>query len=103
MKTPQELEREIQATKANAARLESELSSIRNNCPHQWGEVQPDHIVREGYTDPGDPPGTMGVDWRGPVYVPAETIHRWRRVCQKCGKIEHTSKTTKQVSETPKF
>ncbi len=81
-----------------------QLKSQQANCPHQWGEVIADHIYNEAYTIPGDPPGTMGIDWRGPCYVPAETIERWKRVCKICGKIEYTSqKEQVRVEYEPVF
>lgn len=91
-----ELERKLQEKK-NA------LAHVERTCAHKWGETQPDHIYREGYMDPGDPPGTMGIDWRGPVYVPSKTTYRWKRVCFLCGKTEHTSQTTKEVTLKPSF
>ena len=45
----------------------------------------------------------MGVDRRGPVEVPASTELRWKRICGKCAKVEHTIKTTEEIIKTPKF
>lgn len=76
-------------------RLRNQISSLesqQNNCRHQWGETVADHIYEKAYTIPGDVPGTMGIDWRGPVWVPAKTIERWKRVCKLCGKIEYTNR-----------
>jgi len=72
------------------------LAALYRRCSHQWGDIIYDPIYHEAYTSPGDPPGTMGVDWRGPTHVPAQTIKRWRRVCKLCGKVEETQRTTKQ-------
>lgn len=79
------------------------LEKTETECQHRWGQTEPDHIYRAAYTIPGDAPGTMGVDWRGPVHVAPETANRWKRVCCLCGKIEHTSKTTQQVKHVPEF
>ena len=38
-----------------------------------------------------------------PIHVPAETEYRWKRLCKKCAKMEHTKETTQQVNYTPKF
>lgn len=93
---------------AGNARLEYEKASARltsavRNCVHQWGKVEAAHIYTPGYTIPGDPPGTMGVDWRGPVDVPSKTEYRWKRVCSICGEIQYTSSTEDEVIKHPKF
>jgi len=90
------LRREANAAKAAVERMEG-------NCPHEFGPIQYDPIVKDGYTDPGDVPGTMGIDWRGPVDVPRKETKRWSRVCRLCGKVEYTTKTEKHVTETPRF
>lgn len=92
----EELERRLKAKR-------DALTHAERICQHQWSEPQPDHIYREGYTDPGDTPGTMGVDFRGPCYIPPQTTKRWKRTCALCGKIEHTSQVTKIVTERPTF
>lgn len=79
------------------------LAEIERGCRHDWSDVIPAHIHHEGYTCPGDPPGTMGVDWRGPVHVPASTEYRWKRTCKLCGKVEYTSRTEDHVTKVPKF
>lgn len=79
------------------------LSRIERTCQHQWGEPVADHIYRAGYTDPGDVPGTMGVDFRGPCYIAPQTTKRWKRTCSRCGKIEHTMKIAQEVREYPSF
>jgi hypothetical protein len=91
-----ELERQL-ASKRQA------LASKEANCQHNWSDVKPAHIYHEGYTCPGDEPGTMGVDWRGPVYVPPRTEKRWERSCRNCGKVQYTSEATEQVTYSPKF
>lgn len=81
-------------------RLVAELESVRAaiqskevRCQHDWTNPVYDPIRHEAYTSPGDPPGTMGVDWRGPVHVPASTEKRWKRECRKCGKVEFTTRS----------
>ena len=99
----QRLNQEIEADAEALKRKKEALSRIDRECQHVWGETIPDHIYHKAYTIPGDPPGTMGVDWRGDCHVPAKTEKRWKRVCKKCGKVEHTSRTTKKEVETPRF
>lgn len=82
---------------------EGALQRLEETCVHQWGPVEAAHVYHEARTIPGDPPGTMGVDWRGPCYVPASTDMRWKRTCRECGKVEYTSQTTQHVTETPRF
>ena len=47
----------------------------------------------------------MGVDWRGPMDVPAETIDRWRRECGECGLVQYTQqvKEEREVRRKPKW
>jgi hypothetical protein len=79
------------------------LHNLEQSCPHDWQESEycPEYI--SAYTIPGDPPGTMGVDWRGPCDVPAQTIKRWKRVCRLCGKEEITKRTKTLFHEEPQF
>jgi hypothetical protein len=102
--------REVDAIREEIKRTEKKLSDkqrvlaeIERGCHHDWGNVVPDHIYHEAYTCPGDPPGTMGVDWRGPVHVPSRTEHRWKRTCRLCGKVEYTSRTKDKVEKIPVF
>ena len=78
------------------------LSTIVSTCQHQYGKPIYDPVHTEAYTIPGDPPGTMGVDWRGPVHVPAKTEEKWKRICELCGHIQYTEKT-KPVANEPDF
>ena len=73
------------------------------NCEHNWSDPVYDPIVREGYEHPGDPPGTMGVDWRGPTWVPREEKPRWKRVCSKCKLEQETRSTRNDVKKVPVF
>jgi len=79
------------------------LRQLERDCQHQWSDPVycPEYIP--AYTIPGDPPGTMGVDWRGPVDVPAKTIKRWSRQCQLCGKKEVTENVKKDYTQKPRF
>lgn len=90
------LERELASSKATLSRLEFA-------CSHAFGSPVSDPIIRRGYTEPGDAPGTMGIDWRPSFYVPEQRTPRWTRTCSLCGKVEETRETTKTVSETPRF
>ena len=55
----------IETTDRNLSGLKRDLAAIQNSCNHDWSPVKSDPIIREAYDIPGDPPGTMGVDWRG--------------------------------------
>ncbi len=85
-------------------RTKSKLAVIQNTCNHDWDEKYTP-VRTEAYTSPGDPPGTMGSDWRGPVHVPATSTKRWTRTCDKCGKEETTTSTLKKVEtkESPRW
>jgi hypothetical protein len=84
-------------------RAENKLNDAIHSCRHDWSSVVADHIYHPSYTIPGDPPGTMGIDWRGPTYVDAKTEKRWKRTCKTCGLVEYTSKVKEQVTEHPAF
>ncbi len=97
-----------QRTRITCLKLELDLEQQRlhdlvKNCNHVWGDTEADHIRTEGYTIPGDPPGTMGIDWRGPLYVKATETKRWKRTCKTCGVVQHTSATTLEKIERPHF
>lgn len=97
------LRTEINDLERALAAKRGELANTERVCRHDWGPTEPDHIYHEAYTIPGDEPGTCGVDWRGPCYVPAKTDYRWKRVCRTCGKVEHTTATDEHVTRTPRF
>lgn len=80
-----------------------ERNKIEKDCNHVWGDTKYVPIRHEGYHSPGDPEGTMGVDRQLPFDVPARTEHWWERVCDKCGKLERTDRTSDQVKKVPKF
>lgn len=106
----QTLRQEIEAVTKEIANLNrikegkiSRLHALEYQCGHSWGDPIPDHIYHEGYTCPGDAPGTMGVDFRGPCYVSPRTEKQWKRVCKKCGKVEYTKSIQTETVEKPKF
>lgn len=104
------MKKQIEQERQDIERLTQQLHAKRaavqeaeSRCHHEWGKTEAAHIYHEGYTCPGDPPGTMGIDWRGPVEVPPRTEYRWKRVCKHCGKVEYTTQTNEMVVKTPKF
>lgn len=99
----QQLVTDITAAERKLKSLQAQLEARRRDCRHTWGSVIYDPIVKEAYTIPGDPPGTMGVDWRGPCHVPREEKPRWRRECSTCGDVEYTFDTKEKVEKIPVF
>lgn len=93
----------VERLRQQLALAESQLSESVRNCRHEWSAGLPDHIYHEGYTIPGDPPGVGGVDHQFPRYVEPRTEKRWKRVCMKCGEIQHTSKIKTEIIEHPHF
>lgn len=100
----------VQALRVDISRLEEqlkrkqhELACAVRNCPHDWTPIEAAHIYHKGYTIEGDPPGTMGVDWRGPFYVEPKTEKRWKRTCRRCGEVEYTTKIKQEMTEHPTF
>lgn len=108
---------EIKETRAKLERSEDALAACQqsvndlrriltikeNQCPHQFGEPTADNIYHEAYTIPGDKPGTMGVDFRGPTHVPSKIDKRWKRICTLCDKVEHTTRTEATTTHKPIF
>jgi hypothetical protein len=97
------LKREIKASRDQLDQKEKELDQLYRTCNHQWGETvyAPEHI--EGYEIPGDEPGTMGVDFRGPVYVSPKTIRKWKRTCKICGLVQITERFSERETSVPVF
>jgi hypothetical protein len=84
-------------------RAKERLADAIRNCKHQWTEPVRDDIVLEGYHDPGDPVGTMGVDRRLPYDVPTQRTKRWSRKCVNCDEVQYTENVTQKMTEQPKF
>lgn len=99
------LQEEIDRKRRELADAESRLEQAERACNHQWGPSIDASIYHPSYTMPGDNPGTMGVDWRGPVHVPGRTEKRWKRVCATCGKEEMTTRQEEKTvtSVLPKW
>jgi hypothetical protein len=96
-----QLRKDITAAEAQLASLKERLAGVVRACKlqgHQWGPVKYEPIEHKAYRIPGDPPGTMGVDWRGPMDVPASTEKQWSRTCQRCDEKETTKRTKKQYA-----
>lgn len=83
--------------------LQSLLKQIQDKCKHEWTDPISDDLVVKAYTDPGDTPGTMGVDFRGPCYVPESRTKRWRRYCPLCDKTEFTQNIKVEKKDIPVF
>ena len=82
---------------------EKNLASLVTHCSHQFSPTVYDPIITQAFTDPGDPPGTMGVDWQGPMYVPEHVEKRWRRTCEYCGEVEYTKLIRQKIEELPQW
>jgi len=97
------LQNRIETLGCELQHLKLQLVEAIRDCPHKWTAPIAVHIYHKGYTIPGDPPGTMGVDWRGSCYVEPKTEKRWKRTCTVCGHIEYTFNVEQRVEEVPKF
>ena len=84
---------EIRKASLALRKLEQEAAQIAAQCEHEYAPHQYAPIVIPGYTIPADPPGTMGVDWRGEQHVSEQRIDEWVRVCKKCGYTDRTQQT----------
>ncbi len=100
-----ELRQQIEEADRKLRDLRENLTRREDTCFHSWSTPVADHIYHDAYTIPGDEPGTMGSDWRGPCYVEARTEKRWKRTCRVCGKVQTTGAVTTvtKVEETPRF
>jgi hypothetical protein len=97
------LEQEIKQLEADLRERQESLRGLQSRCPHVWGATKYTPEIHEGYQDPGDPVGTMGVDWRGPIWVPRQEIPRWSRRCSECGLVQQTERTTDKIEKVPAF
>lgn len=86
-------QRELSELQRRVNMLQSEITNIQGLCRHNWSKAIYQPIYTEGYTIPGDPPGTMGIDWRGPCYVPSSTKKVWMRKCKECNLEQKTERT----------
>ena len=95
----------VERTRLEFESAKRRLESYELNCKHDFGEPVYEPIYHKAYTVPGDAPGTMGVDWRGPCHVPASTDDRWKRECKECGLVEYTRQVIEEkiVKKRPNF
>lgn len=97
MATAKQLILDISRIESELTSLKSSLKRIQSVCTHEFGKVTYEPIIQNGYRMPGDAPGTMGIDWRGPVDVPRQETKQWKRVCTKCERVETTQRTKQQL------
>ena len=90
-----QLHAEITRLERDLTGAKGELAHMQRTCQHDWPTPTYDPIMKEGYRDPGDTQGTMGVDFRGPQWIPGSTTKRWRRTCPKCRLTQETQRTKK--------
>jgi hypothetical protein len=99
LKSIEQMRHEIATAESQLESLKSRLDHEVQACRvlrHKWGKTVYEPIERKGYQTQGDPPGTMGVDWQGPMYIPASTTKQWSRTCASCGHKEMTQRTCKE-------
>jgi hypothetical protein len=86
--------------------LYDELHRRERVCPHVWSEPKYTPIHHPAVSWEGDPPGTMGVDWRGPGSAPAYDEPMWEpmwtRTCKLCDMVSQPTRTEPGPSR-PKF
>jgi hypothetical protein len=98
-----QLEWEIQNKEAELRGMKAALENLRRRCQHKWGKTEYTPDYQPGYRIEGDPPGTMGVDWRGPMWVDSKTTPKWTRKCSECGLKQVTERTSDKVEKIPVF
>jgi len=82
---------------------DAKLENYIKRCQHNFSETVYEPIYTPRYTSPGDPPGTMGIDWRGPVFVPSKTEDRWKKECSLCGLVRYTQCFNKVEKKEPRW
>ncbi len=85
--------------------LEKQIEIEKNkifNCKHVWGNVynNPETIQEEYLTGEYE---NQGVHHHPLTAFRDKVIPRWTRVCEKCGKEEHTYEQEPITSYKPKF
>lgn len=96
--------KDAEEAEKRAKDLLSQLQQQIRQCKHVWTDGKYDPIIHPGGYSPGDPVGTMGVDWRGPSSWPERREPRWSRECTICGTKEYTTKTVPDPSaQRPQF
>jgi hypothetical protein len=94
--TPRTLRGQVKKLEDELQRTREDLTAVEKRCDHQY-TITYEPIHHKGYDVPGDEPGTMGVDWRGPYYVPPRIEERWKRSCARCGREEYTTRVEVNV------
>lgn len=103
MTTYEEALRKVEFHENALREAKNAANRILNSCKHEFGEAVNCSRYEPGYTCPGDEPGTMGVDFRGPIHVPGRMVPEWKRTCKKCGFTQHTKVTETTTVLKPKF
>jgi len=93
---------EVERLKRELKQANAELERIERHCHHSWGPTTSDPIVHSAYTTEEQ----KGFGSHPPIpsiYVPEKRVARWKRVCERCGKVEHTQRAQehKSVTKTP--
>jgi len=99
------IERKTNDVKIETERLQSyqaSLNCIQSSCKHNWTDAEKHTDTIPGYTTPGDKPGTMGVDFQGPVDIAPSVKVYYTRECKECGKTQRTEQT-RPGKQVPSF
>lgn len=98
----QRMSEQIQALEDQKRANDGRIAELERQCSHDWEEkYTPVH--HPGHHSPGDPPGTMGVDWRPPMDFPPSTEPKWTRTCKRCGRVETTTRTRQEPVTKPSW
>lgn len=96
-----QLRDKVAETQQKLSKLEKDLANLVSSCKHQFSATIYDPIITPAYHISGDPPGTMGVDWQGPMDVPEHVEKRWRITCEYCGETKYTTQIKQEIKEIP--
>lgn len=96
-----ELKQAIESAKTAAQTAQGQLEYIQRSCRHVWGLTEYTPHVIPGYRFEGDAPGTMGIDRRGPMWIPEQVTRIWSRTCKICLKRETTTSAKMQPTCGP--
>ena len=91
-----QLRKDLIAAEDTVKSIKAAISRAESDHQHKWEAIKYVPIEHQAYRTAGDPPGTMGIDWQGPMYVEGSTEKRWSRSCIICGKEQFTTRTKRE-------
>jgi len=102
LKRTQHLEQEIERLERQLGASRAELTKIRAECDHRWGDVVYDPEIIGGYVIPPTP-GSGSHPPSPEVQVPRQETPKWFRTCTRCGLVQATTEAQIIEDRVPDF